>query len=172
MGLRAEESVARATCPSCKGKGELNAETGKALSKKALKAGVATVTCPRCDGKGERVDFERDPRQSNSAKSVDTWLPIHDWTEPQVWDRIKASGVPYHRAYDLGMPRLSCCFCIFAPREALIIAGHENRELLADYVATEAEVGHSFKANMKIAEIADAVDAGERPELDGSWGPQ
>jgi hypothetical protein len=29
---------------------------------------------------------------------VDTWLPIHDRTESQVWQRIRASGVPYHPA--------------------------------------------------------------------------
>lgn len=172
MGLRSQESAARANCPSCKGHGKLNAETGKALSKKALKAGAATVTCPRCNGEGERVAYERDPRQSNSAKTVDTWLPIHDWTEAQVWGRIKVSGVEHHRAYDLGMPRLSCVFCIFAPKAALVVAGRENRALLDEYVKVEAEVGHSFKNDMRIAEVAEAVDAGEQVRLDGTWGPQ
>lgn len=27
---------------------------------------------------------------------------------------------------DLGMPRLSCCFCIFSPRSALLLAGKHN----------------------------------------------
>ncbi|MBQ1164283.1 hypothetical protein KBZ21_40520, partial [Streptomyces sp. A73] len=36
-----------------------------------------------------------------------------------VWARIKASGVRYHWAYDKGMKRLSCSFCVLASREDL-----------------------------------------------------
>lgn len=68
--------------------------------------------------------------ETKKGRKVLTWLPIQDWTEDQVWDRIKQSGVRHHPAYDLGMPRLSCVFCIFAPRSALILAGHHNKELL------------------------------------------
>ena len=57
--------------------------------------------------------------------TFDNWLEEHD-----VWKDIKASGVPYHKAYDLGMPRLSCVFCIFSPPAALMIAGKQNPELL------------------------------------------
>ena len=54
---------------------------------------------------------------------IDDWLPLHDWSVDQVWGRIRASGVPHHPAYELGMPRLSCCFCIFSPRSALLLVG-------------------------------------------------
>ena len=47
------------------------------------------------------------------------WLIGQDqkftWKVEDVWARIKASGVEHHKAYDLGMSRLSCCFCVFAP---------------------------------------------------------
>jgi 3'-phosphoadenosine 5'-phosphosulfate sulfotransferase (PAPS reductase)/FAD synthetase len=103
-------------------------------------------------------------------RTVMTWLPIHSWTEAQVWADIKASGVPYHEAYDLGMPRLSCMFCIFAPRAALMIAGKANPELLAEYVQVEREIGHTFQHNKPIADIQAAIAAGEAvPQMNGAW---
>jgi 3'-phosphoadenosine 5'-phosphosulfate sulfotransferase (PAPS reductase)/FAD synthetase len=103
--------------------------------------------------------FERNKRASSGRRIVDTWHPIHAWTVAEVWARIAASGVEHHRAYDLGMKRLSCCFCVFAPTSALVIAGRHNRALLAEYVALEVRIGHKFKADLAIAEVAAAVDA-------------
>lgn len=119
------------------------------------------------NARAKRPVVEVDARNTNTRKHVTNWLPIHDWLEPQVWERIRAAGTRYHSAYDLGMPRLSCCFCIFAPREALLIAGKANPELLAEYVEVEREIGHQFrgqpgkKGSVSLVEIAEALQAGE-----------
>ena len=97
--------------------------------------------------RAKKKPFDRDERTTNSKRVVDVWLPIHSWTTEQVWERIRASGVRHHPAYDLGMPRLSCCFCIFSPRSALLLAGRHNPELLAEYVKVEKEIGHTFRLN-------------------------
>ncbi len=89
---------------------------------------------------------EKGTGQGN-AKEVIDWLPIHAWSEDEVWARIAKSGVAHHPAYDLGMPRLSCVFCIFAPKDALLIAGHANPELLKTYAALEVKIGHQFRGN-------------------------
>lgn len=112
--------------------------------------------------RAKKANFEHDKRSSTKTRHVDNWLPIQDWLEGEVWDDIKASGVEHHEAYDLGMPRLSCCFCIFAPREALLVAGEHNRPLLDEYVAVERRINHTFRQELPIAEIAAALDAGER----------
>jgi len=88
----------------------------------------------------------RNERFSTKSRDVTTWLPIHDWLVEKVWARIKQSGVRHHWAYDIGMPRLSCAFCIFAPKAALLLAAKHNPELLAEYVAVEEEIGHAFQA--------------------------
>jgi 3'-phosphoadenosine 5'-phosphosulfate sulfotransferase (PAPS reductase)/FAD synthetase len=112
----------------------------------------------------------RDPRLCTRTRTVMNWLPIHNWTAIQVWDDIKASGVPYHQAYDLGMPRLSCAFCIFAPKAALMIAGKANPELLAEYVAVEKEINHTFQNGRSLADIQAALQAGEEiPQMNGNW---
>lgn len=95
----------------------------------------------------------------NGVRAVDTWLPIHSWTEEEVWADIRASGVRYHHAYDLGLPRLSCVFCIFAPKAALIRAGRHNRPLLDQYVETERRTGHKFRVGLSIVEVRDALDS-------------
>jgi 3'-phosphoadenosine 5'-phosphosulfate sulfotransferase (PAPS reductase)/FAD synthetase len=117
--------------------------------------------------------FEHNAKASNKTRRlVDTWRPIHQWTVDQVWDRIRKSGVPHHPAYDLGMPRLSCVFCVFAPRKALIVAGHHNPELLEKYAQAEQTIGHTFRQDQTITEIRDAVAAGERPDMVGIVWPQ
>lgn len=100
-------------------------------------------------------------RGSNNLRQIDLWLPIHAWRLQQVWDSIKASGVPHHQAYDLGMKRLSCKFCIFADKASLAIAGRHDPALLAEYVALEQEIGHTFRNGFRIAEIQEAIAAGD-----------
>lgn len=115
------------------------------------------------------VPLELNERASTPRKEVWTWLPIHAGTQDQVWARIRLSGVPHHPAYDLGMPRLSCIFCVFSSRPALILAGKHNPELLAEYVRVEAKIGHTFRKDQSIAEIAAAVAAGEEPGPITTW---
>lgn len=110
--------------------------------------------------RAKKVTFEFDARASNGRRHVDTWLPIHGWTTAQVWERIRQSGVPHHPAYDKGMKRLSCVFCIFAPKSALLIAGAHNSALLAEYVAVEQKIGHDFRKGFKLRVIQDEVLAG------------
>ena len=106
---------------------------------------------------------------ANARRIVYTWLPIHSWTLDEVWADIRSTSVPYHRAYDLGMPRLSCVFCIFAPRDALILAGHHNPALLADYVAVENQIGHTFRQTQTLVEIQSAIAGGELPHAATTW---
>jgi len=103
-------------------------------------------------------DFEH----GNSRRHVDRWHPVYRWSESRVWEEIRASGLRWHSAYDEGMPRLSCKFCIFASRDALLIAGEHDRKLLDEYVAVETEIGHDFTLNLPIVEIRNALDRGER----------
>lgn len=40
--------------------------------------------------------------------------PIIDWTDKELWDFIKAEGIPYCSLYDEGMSRLGCVGCPMA----------------------------------------------------------
>lgn len=119
--------------------------------------------------RSELLPFRLDRRNTNGRRVVHTYLPIHGWSVDQVWDRIRLSGVKHHYAYDLGMPRLSCCFCIFAPRNALLLAGKHNPKLLDSYCDVEKKVGHTFRQGLPIVEIRDALARGEEPGQIKTW---
>jgi 3'-phosphoadenosine 5'-phosphosulfate sulfotransferase (PAPS reductase)/FAD synthetase len=119
--------------------------------------------------RSKRQPFAPNMLASNGRRWVDDRLPIHSWKVSQVWARIKGSDVPYHRAYRLGMPRLSCCFCFFSPRSALLLAGQHNPELLAEYVRVERAISHRFRVDLSLAEIQQALVRGEQPGRIHDW---
>jgi 3'-phosphoadenosine 5'-phosphosulfate sulfotransferase (PAPS reductase)/FAD synthetase len=109
--------------------------------------------------RAKKVPFTYDQSASGKGvvRQVWEWLPIHDWTEVEVWADIHASGVPYHRAYDLGMPRLSCCFCIFSGRDGLVLAAQHNPELAQRYHEIEVRTGYTMKQDLPFSEIIEAA---------------
>jgi hypothetical protein len=75
-----------------------------------------------------------------------------------------------HRyAYDFGTHRLPCCFFIFAPRAALMLAGTHNRPLLDRYCEVEERTGFAFRKGLPLAEVRAALDRGEEPGEVRSW---
>lgn len=108
----------------------------------------------------KRVPLTPVARITNSRREVWEWLPLHDWTAERVWATIRAAGTRPHPAYAKGMPRLSCCFCIFAPKGALMIAARENPGLFQEYVQLEERIGHTFRQDLALADVARELAAG------------
>lgn len=134
----------------------------------SLGAGIKVLNClgmraQESPARSKLKPMEVNQRYTNGKRHVDQWLPIHAWSIDEVWNDINASPIPYHYAYDLGLPRLSCIFCIFSPPEALMLAGYHNRGLLGDYAWVEQSMGHDFRKNFKISSIAERLNAGEEP---------
>jgi len=119
--------------------------------------------------RSKKQEFTLNKRLTTKKRQVFDWLPVHEWTAGQVWDVIKLNNLPYHYAYDLGMPRLSCCFCIFSPLEALIVAGRANPELLDRYIEVEKKINHTFKDKFSIAEVRAAIESGQEIKSINDW---
>lgn len=119
--------------------------------------------------RAKKVPFKVNERRTNGRRHVDDWLPILSMKIGEVWDTIKANSIPQHEAYRLGMPRLSCRFCIFAPKSALVLAGKYNIRLLREYVAVEKEIGHDFREGFKIADVLAEVEAGKDAGPVADW---
>jgi len=113
--------------------------------------------------------YAPDARRSNTVRQVDEWLPIFAMPEATLWAEIQRLGLEMHTAYTAGMPRLSCVFCVFAPKAALLRAGELQPDLLDRYVATEAKIGHDFKKGFKIASVREALARGERASAIPAW---
>lgn len=121
--------------------------------------------------RAKRPVLQKNARFSTKVGEVWDWLPIHDWTIDQVWTDIRSSGVPWHPAYDIGMRRLSCVFCVFAPFSALVTAGKANPVLLREYVQVENAISHDFQHKKPIRLVQEALARGEQPigDDDGAW---
>ncbi|MEU1313350.1 phosphoadenosine phosphosulfate reductase family protein [Streptomyces cinnamoneus] len=105
---------------------------------------------------------EIDRPASNGKRHVTTWRPIHSWTDAEVWKEIARSGLPYHEAYDWGMSRLSCSFCVLGCEADVVLAARLRPRKAAQYVAVEKKVGADFKNGLSmrtIIERAKALDA-------------
>lgn len=149
---------------------KLSSETRKAQPGKRVRIlNLMGLRAQESPNRKKMLPFKLSKASNKNVREVWDWLPIHQWTTDQVWERIKASGVKHHPAYDLGMPRLSCCFCIFAPKPALVLAGKHNPELLNEYVELEAKIGHKFRMDVSMAEVKAAVAANEATEGIQSW---
>ncbi len=119
--------------------------------------------------RSKKNSLQLNKRLGTKKRTVYDWLPIHEWDTKRVWDTIKQNRLPYHSAYDLGMPRLSCCFCIFSPFDALVIAGKHNPKLLDEYIKVENEIGHDFKKGFKISSVKKAISEGYKVEKIPDW---
>ncbi|GAB4590143.1 phosphoadenosine phosphosulfate reductase domain-containing protein [Nocardia sp. IFM 10818] len=102
--------------------------------------------------RAKKTSLHRDSA-SNGKREVTRWLPLFEWTEEQVWDTIRASGLPWHPAYDLGSRRLSCAFCMLAGRQDLVRAAQFNPELALQYLDIETRVGHPFRTDLSMQQI-------------------
>jgi 3'-phosphoadenosine 5'-phosphosulfate sulfotransferase (PAPS reductase)/FAD synthetase len=139
--------------------------TGARVGDRCRVLSVQGLRADESSRRAKRVPFEQDAAFSSARREVWTWLPIHRWSTTQVWATIRDSGAPYNWAYDVGMPRLSCSLCIFAPESALILAGHYNHARLAEKVELEVETGDTFKINLALGDVLAKVEAGEWPSV-------
>lgn len=119
--------------------------------------------------RSKKESFVLNSKLTTKKRFVYDFLPIHEWSSEEVWEVIKYNNLPYHYAYDLGMPRLSCIFCIFSPFDALVVAGKANPELLDRYVETEKNIGHTFRDGFKIEEVKQAISKNYQPKKVADW---
>lgn len=113
--------------------------------------------------------FRHDQRASNSVRHVDEWLPVHAWTTDQVWARIEQAGTRPHPVYDLGMPRLSCRFCVLASHSALVRAAQLDPDGARRRADLEAAMGHQFRADVSMAQILTEAHASATPAHVSGW---
>lgn len=117
--------------------------------------------------RAKKLALRRDESASNGKRHVDEWLPILEWTTGQVWARIRRAGTRHHWAYDAGMPRLSCSFCVLASKSALIRAAQLRPALAAEYTAVERRIGHRFRQDLSMAEVVAQAQSADAVEIEG-----
>jgi 3'-phosphoadenosine 5'-phosphosulfate sulfotransferase (PAPS reductase)/FAD synthetase len=117
------------------------------------------IRAAESSARAKKAPYGPDNAASNGRRTVTRWLPIFDWSTERVWDIIRRDGLPYHPAYDQGMSRLSCCFCVLASKKDLVIAARCNPGLAQEYIAVEDVTGHTFRADLSMRQIAAEAGA-------------
>jgi 3'-phosphoadenosine 5'-phosphosulfate sulfotransferase (PAPS reductase)/FAD synthetase len=160
LGIRAEESPARAK-KSPFGFDPANWSKAPVAARPARPARPAVGTRPARPATSATL---AQPGVQHSKRVVHRWLPIFDWTTPQVWQQIARHDLPWHPAYRR-LPRLSCVFCVLAGRRELTVAAQMYPALAAEYAELERQVGHPFKESVSMAQLIAAAEAGDTDDL-------
>jgi phosphoadenosine phosphosulfate reductase len=77
--------------------------------KRALAGQRAWVTGLRAQQAVSRAQLA--PRSQDDAFGIEKFNPLHDWTEQQVWEYIRARDVPYNALHDRNYPSIGCAPC-------------------------------------------------------------
>ncbi|HEX6292974.1 MAG TPA: phosphoadenosine phosphosulfate reductase family protein [Herpetosiphonaceae bacterium] len=117
-------------------------------------------------------------QRSGTQRVALTWLPIHDWTEADVWHACGTSldelshrrelwragdhhravdGWPAHRVYVMGNHRASCAICLLADQNDLRNGVRYHPELASAYLQLEATTGCTFRHGRSLASLSASV---------------
>lgn len=100
-------------------------------------------------------ELDQNTMLTAGKRTVLNYRPILDMTLEQVWTHIRETGLPRHRAYDLGNERLSCALCVLANERDLRNGAQYNPELRDRYLQIERETGHTFKNGKSLQKILE-----------------
>jgi len=103
-------------------------------------------------------------KNSKAGRTWYDWLPIHAWSEAQVFAAIAEAGQEALWVYAAGMRRASCQFCIMACQKDLVTAARLAPQRYAAMVALEREVGHTINMEGKGLEEVTGIKASRTPE--------
>ena len=105
--------------------------------------------------RAKKVTFKArtDCTAPTKGRFVYDWLPIHDWSEADVWHCIQQHGNVYHEAYTHGNQRLSCALCVLASLNDLINGAVHNPDTYREYCRIEAVTGYSFRRDFWLSDL-------------------
>ena len=126
--------------------------TGKVVCAMGLRAEESHTRAKR-----QTFAVRADCAAPTKGRFVFDWLPIHDWTETDVWNGIRRHGNIYHDAYKLGNHRLSCALCVLAGVNDLMNGAVHNPDTYRELCRIEAVTGYSFRKDFWLSDL--------RPEL-------
>ncbi|WP_296943623.1 phosphoadenylyl-sulfate reductase [uncultured Massilia sp.] len=76
---------------------------------RALAGKRAWITGQRRAQSSTRADLA--VQEHDAAHGLEKFNPLADWSEQDVWDYLRAEGVPYNALHDRGYPSIGCAPC-------------------------------------------------------------
>lgn len=90
--------------------------------------------------------------KGEDKQKVYRWFPCHEMTSQEVFERIRAEGLPLHPCYDFSS-RLSCWCCIFAKKHEVRAYAEMRPDLYEKVCLLEDEVKHKWKPGFAINDL-------------------
>lgn len=142
-------------CTSDLKRGPIEAATRAYADEHGFKTIVETwgLRAAESDRRAKQTILVRSNEKSTAGRDWYVWLPIHRMSTDEVWRTIHGAGQKGHWAYDKGMSRLSCSFCIMSKKKDLGIAALERPDLFRKYEELEREVGHTIFVRKRKGEV-------------------
>ena len=107
---------------------------------------VVVVSGIRADESRSRAKLPEwsNSRLSTRTQTVTLWNPCLDMTAQQVFDRIKAEGLPLHPCYEFSR-RCSCWCCIFTNKNVVRAYAEMRPDLYEQACLVEDRIKHKWK---------------------------
>lgn len=161
-------SVAQRQCTSDLKRGPIEREIRRHLKAHPEYGGVVVnclgIRAKESPARSRQTPFRRNERNSKAGRDWYDWLPIFDMDVGDVFATIARAGEQPHWAYQAGMSRLSCVFCIMASRSDLRTAARLQPDLYRRYVNLERTIEHTLSMDGRPLEAVTGIAA--NPPLD------
>lgn len=99
-------------------------------------------------------------RLTKQPRTVYTWLPVHAWPTPYIYEYTAAHDLPLHPVYQF-LGRFSCQVCIFHTPKDLSMDRKHNPDAFYRIAELEEEIGFTMNQRGSVVELANRYDAGK-----------
>jgi len=117
---------------------------------------VVVVSGIRADESAYRAKMpvwaEHETSLKGDGQKVYRWFPCFDMKEREVFERIRAEGLPIHPCYEFAS-RLSCWCCIFAKKHEVRAYAEMKPDLYEKVCLLEDEIKHKWKPDFAINDL-------------------
>jgi 3'-phosphoadenosine 5'-phosphosulfate sulfotransferase (PAPS reductase)/FAD synthetase len=143
--------ASRRQCTSDLKRGPIEREIRAILKERGLKLIVNCMgmRAEESPNRSKLVTFKFNERNSKAGREWYDWLPIHDWTTEEVFDKIHSNGQKAFWIYYKGVTRKSCSFCIMGSKNDLTLAAKFRPQLYRQYVLLEKKLNHTLQMSRK-----------------------
>ena len=103
-------------------------------------------------GRAKKKKLHRNKRETNSKRTVWEWLPIHTWSDTQVFSYLEEKKIPLHPVYKY-LKRFSCRVCIFMTKHDLHQVQEHDPAAINIISEIEKKIGFTMFQGGTIEEI-------------------
>jgi 3'-phosphoadenosine 5'-phosphosulfate sulfotransferase (PAPS reductase)/FAD synthetase len=107
-------------------------------------------------GRAKLHRLKRNASMTNGRRTVWDWLPIHHWTEEQVFQYLADRNIPLHPVYKY-LRRFSCRICIFMTDHDLKQVAQHDPEAIQIISDLEQKIGFTMKNGKSVQQVIESL---------------